>query len=194
MKQMTLSQYRTIDLGILLGVLAVSQFFISVATYQWFPDQLYVVSPAAAITALVMMRWGGWAAIHAASAGLLFSWLSGGGWHQFLIYGAGNLAALAALPVLRKLGKERVRKDVLLSLGFGLGVQVLMQLGRGVLAMILGFGWEAALGFITTDSLSVIFTLFITWIVRQADGLFEDQKHYLLRLQSEHQNEGREQF
>ena len=98
------------------------------------------------------------------------------------------------LPVLRKLGKERVRKDVLLSLGFGLGVQVLMQLGRGVLAMILGFGWEAALGFITTDSLSVIFTLFITWIVRQADGLFEDQKHYLLRLQSEHQNEGREQF
>ena len=194
MKQMTLSQYRTIDLSILLAVLAVSQFLISIAAYSWFPDQLYVVSPAAAVTALVMMRWGGWAAIHGASAGLIFTWLSGGDWQQFLVYGVGNLAALGAMVMLRTLGKERVRKDTVLSLGFALAVQLLMQLGRGLLAVILGFGWEAALGFVTTDSLSVIFTLFVIWIARQNDGLFEDQKHYLLRLQSEHQNEGRDQF
>lgn len=197
-QQISFKQYRTIDLAILMVVMAVSQFLIWMASSSWFPDQLYIVSPVGAMVALVMMRWGVWAGIHALAGGLIYTALAGGGWQQYLIYGVGNLLSLGALLMLRIFGKERVRQDAFLTLAFAFCVQVLMQVGRGLLAMALGHTmgitggiWEAGWGFITTDSLSIIFTLFITWIVRRIDGLFEDQKHYLLRIQDEHQNEGR---
>ena len=193
-RQISFEQYRTIDLIILLAVLVVCQYLILLAATAWFPAQLYVVSPVAAMVALVMMRWGGWAAIHALAGGLLFTFLSGGTWQQYLIYGGGNLTALLALVMFRFFAKERIRQDTLLTLAFGLCTQVLMQLGRAGIAAVLGYSWEACLGFLTTDSLSVLFTLFVVWIVRRTDGLFEDQKHYLLRIQSEQENEGREQF
>ena len=86
------------------------------------------------------------------------------------------------------------RKDLILSLVFAFAVQLLMQLGRAGLAKLLGHTWTEALGFITTDILSVLFTMVIIGIVRRIDGLFEDQKTYLLRIQKERNQEGREQF
>lgn len=184
-QQITLSQYRTIDLGILAAVLALSQSLIYLATSRWYPEQLYVISPVAAITALVMMRWSGWAGIHAALGGMLFAAFSGGSWRHFLIYGIGNLLCLAILPLLRGGRKEKIRGDALMTIVFGLAVQLLMQLGRAGMAAALGFPWAGCLGFITTDLLSELFTAFVVWIVRRIDGLFEDQKHYLLRIQGE---------
>jgi len=192
--QLTFQQYRGIDLTILFAVLAVSQFLIVKASTAWFSDQLYVVSPVAAVTALVMMRWGVWAGIHAFLGGILFTAFSGGTWQHYLIYGIGNLVSLAALPLLKAVGKEKLRKDLILSLTFALAVQLLMQLGRAALAKLLGYSWMEALGFITTDILSVLFTMVIVGVVRRIDGLFEDQKTYLLRIQKERNKEGREQF
>lgn len=192
--QISFQQYRTIDLTFLAIILAVSQSLIYFASSRWFPEQLYVVSPVAAVVALVMMRWSGYAAIHAALGGVLFAALSGGAWQHFLIYGVGNLLSLLALGMLKLLGKERVRKDTFLTLVFALCVQLLMQLGRAGLAALLGNPAAACLGFITTDILSELFTLFIIWAARRIEGLFEDQKHYLLRTQSEQSVEGREQF
>lgn len=185
-RQISFSQYRTIDLIILAAVLAISQFAIHVASSFLFPEQLYVVSPVAAVTALVMMRWSGYAAVHAIFGGLFFTALAGGTWQHFVIYGAGNLLGLAALVMFRIWDKERIRGDAVLTLVFALCTQLLMQLGRAGIAALLGFPAAACLGFITTDVLSAIFTLFIIWIVRRIEGLFEDQKHYLLRIQSEH--------
>lgn len=193
-QQITLEQYRNIDLGILMIVLAVCQALIHIAASRWYPEQLYIVSPVAAVVTLVMMRWSGWAAVHALLGGLLYTALSGGTWQQYLIFGGGNLAAMAALLFARIFGKERIRQDAFLSLMLALCVQLLMQLGRSALAALLGFDAAACLGFITTDILSGLFTLLIIWIVRRIDGLFEDQKHYLLRIQSENQVEGRDQF
>ncbi len=193
-RQISVGQYRAIDLTILTAVLAVSQFVISVAASVWFPDQLYVVSPVAAVAALVMMRWNGWAAIPAAAGGILYALLSGGTWQHLIIFGIGNLLSLLALVLFRVFGKERIRADVLLTLLLALCVQLLMVLGRAGVAAVLGFPAEACLGFITTDILSGLFTMLIIWAVRRIDGLFEDQIHYLLRLESERKAEGREQF
>lgn len=193
-RQITFSQYRAIDLTILAVVLAGSQFLMALGTNVWFPDQLYVVSPVAAVTALVMMRWSGYGTIHAVLGGILFTAFSGGGWQQYLIYGGGNLLGLLALLMLHFLGKEKVRQSGFLSLAFGLAVQILMQLGRAGLAAMLGYPVEACLGFITTDTLSWLFTLFVVWVMGRVDGLFEDQKHYLLRMEQERQNERRDQF
>nr|MBQ8244750.1 hypothetical protein [Oscillospiraceae bacterium] len=193
-RQITFQQYRAIDLTILAVMLALSQFVIHFASSVLYPEQLYVVSPAAAMVAIVMMRWNGYAAIHAVLSGVLFTLFAGGTAQHFVIYGAGNLLCLPALLVLKIFGKERVRKDGLLSGVFGLAVQILMWLGRAGSAYLLGFAPAACIGFITTDILSGLFTLAIVWVVRRIEGLFEDQKHYLLRLESERQDEGRELF
>lgn len=191
-RQITFRQYRSIDLTIMAVLLAISQFVIYFASSVLYPEQLYVVSPAAAIAAIVMMRWNGWAAIHAVISGVLYAMLAGGTAQHYVIYGAGNLLCLAALLILKFFGKERVRRDGLLSGIFGLTAQILMWLGRAGIAYLLGFEPAACIGFITTDILSGLFTLVIVWVVRRVEGLFEDQKNYLLRLESERQVEGRE--
>ena len=191
-QQISFSQYRSIDLTILAVVLAFSQFMIFMATSFWFPEQMYVASPVAAMTALVMMRWNAYGAIHAALGGLIYALLAGGNGQQLLIYSAGNLLSVLALIVLKLFGKERVRKDGFLSLTFAFCVQLLMWLGRAGLAALFGYEPAACIGFITTDVLSGLFTLVIIWIVRRIEGIFEDQKQYLLRLDRERKNEGRE--
>lgn len=191
-QQISFSQYRSIDLTIMAVLMAFSQFLIFMATSFWFPEQMYVASPVAAITAIVMMRWNAYGAIHAALGGLFYALLAGGNGQQLLIYGAGNVLSVLALIVLKIFGKERVRKDGFLSLAFAFCVQLLMWLGRAGLAALFDYEPAACIGFITTDVLSGLFTLVIIWIVRRIEGLFEDQKQYLLRLDRERKNEGRE--
>lgn len=188
-KQLTLGQYRAIDLGILLLVQVFCQLLIHFATQLWFPEQLYVASPLGGIVALVMMRWGGWSALHACLGGLLYAWLSGGQWQHLLIFGLGNLAALGALPLRNALCKGKGIPRIL----YGVAVQLLCQLGRGLTALALGFSADACLGFLTTDSLSILLTLLIIWIVGKMDGLFEDQIHYLRRLEQAREAERRDQ-
>lgn len=193
-KQISLAQYRAIDLTIMAVILAVTQVLTQAAATLWFPDQLYIVSPVAAVVTLVLMRWGLWAAIHAVLGGAVLTAASGGSLEHCWIYCIGNLLSIAALVPLKLLGKEKVRQSPFLSLMTALLVQLLMLLGRAAVAALLGNGSQACLGFITTDFLSVLFTLVVIWVARKADGLFEDQKHYLLRVQRERENERRDQF
>lgn len=193
-RQLSFSQYRTIDLTILMVVQALSQTVIHFAATVLYADQLYVVSPIAAVVALVMMRWSGWAAIHAALGGILYALIAGGSWQHVLIYGAGNLLSMAALLMLKWLGKERIRSDALLTILFAFFTQLLMQLGRSAIAALLGYPAGICLGFITTDMLSGLFSVVILWSIRRVEGLFEDQKHYLLRVQREQKSERGEQF
>ena len=192
--QISFAQYRTIDLSILAAMLVFSQYLIHLATTVWFPDQLYVVSPVAGVTAMVMMRWSGYAGIHALLGGLVFTVLAGGGIEQYLIYGVGNCLAMAMLVMFRFLGKERIRKDAFLSVIFALGTQLCMLLGRALVAGLFGHPVDVCVRFITTDILSCLFTVLIVWIIRRVEGLFEDQKLYLLRIQEEQTVERGEQF
>ncbi len=193
-QQISLQQYRTIDLSILAGFMAISQLLIQFAVSVWFPGQLYVVSPVAIIVTLVMMRWSLWGVIHAVLGGVLYAVFAGGNVQHILIYGVGNALSIAALLMFKVFDKERVRQSAFLSLLFALCVQLLMQLGRALVALCFGNPAAICIGFITTDSLSDLFTVLVIWAVRRIEGLFEDQKHYLLRLERERQNEGREQF
>ncbi|MBQ5977706.1 MAG: hypothetical protein IJL51_06190 [Oscillospiraceae bacterium] len=189
-RSFSFKQYRGIDLTLFALILCVSEMLIVNAARFWFADQLYTVSAVAAVTAIVLMRWGPWAAIHAVLGGLVFCLASRGSARQMLIYCAGNLLSLVALLPLRLLGSERIRKDGFLSVCFGLLVLLLMQLGRAVTALVLGTGFSACLGFFTTDALSLLFTGVIIWIARRLDGIFENQKHYLLRIHKEEEKGG----
>lgn len=187
-RQRTWKEYRAIDLTLLGLALAVFEFIIVRAANWWFPGQPFTVSLAAAITSIVYMRWGAWGVIHAVEAGFVFCLFSGGTGEQFVIYCAGNALSVLAVLLLKRLGKERVRTGHL-SLVFPLLVQVLMQAGRAAAALLLGAEPGSAAVFFTTDSLSLLFTFVIIWIARKLDGVYEDQKHYLLRV---HDAEGEE--
>ena len=189
-RQRSWKEYRLIDLAMFAVLTAVFEFLIVRAANWWFPDQLFVVSLAAPLTAIVYMRWGVWGAIHAVESGIVFSLVSGGTGEQLLIYGLGNLLSLTAVLLLRAVGKEKVRTGGL-ALIFPLLVLLAMQAGRALVAIVLGTSPAAALAFFTTDSLSYIFTLVIVWIAKRLDGVYEDQKHYLLRLkEQEEQKKG----
>ncbi len=184
-RRISFRQYRAIDLALFAAMLCVSEWLLVTSATRWFPDQLYTVSLVGALTAIVMLRWGLWAAIHAALGGLVFALASHGSGKQLLIYTGGNLLSLLMLLPLRRFGGEKIRSDGFLSVCFGLGTLLLMQLGRMLLAMAFGAPPRGAFGFFTTDTLSLLFTGLILWIARRADGILEDQKHYLLRIHKE---------
>lgn len=184
-QQLTWKQYRTIDLALWGLMLVIFEYILIRSALWWFPDQPYTVSLAAAIASIVYMRWGWWGGIHAVLAGAVFCFFYDGRPDQYIIYILGNLFSLATVPVLKRLGPERVRAGQYSSLLFPLAVILLMQTGRAVTAAVLGVPLPEALGFFTTDALSILFTLVILWIARRLDGIYEDQKHYLLRIHEE---------
>lgn len=189
-RRLSFSEYRTIDLAILGGILFLFELLIVSAATKWFPEQPFTVSLAAAIVSIVMMRWGAYAAIHAALAGLFFCFFSSASsFEHFAIYCIGNLFAMLSLLLINYFGKERIRSDKLLTLFFAFCTQAFMLVGRALVALVFGHSFGECLAFITTDALSIIFTMVIVWIVRNLDGVFEDQKSYLLRLQDEGEKE-----
>ena len=202
--RLTFRQYRQMDLTVFGAMLVVAEALIVLAATRWFPAEAYTVSIVAAVTSIVLMRWGPWAAIHAVLGGLVYCFVSGGQPGQYLIYCAGNLFALLSLLWFRILGKERIREDSFLTVMFALTTQLFMQLGRAAVAFALlralpgsapagtqsiAGAFSFCIGFITTDALSGFFTAVILWIARRQDGLFEDQKHYLLRIQEAEKEE-----
>ena len=186
----TFQQYRSIDLALFAVMLCVTEILIVRAARFWFADQLYTVSVVGAVTAIVMMRWGPWAAIHAVLGGLVYALAGQGSTKQLVIYCAGNLLSMLMLLPLKTLGSEKIRTDGFLSVGFGLLTLLLMQLGRALCAVALGASPRDSLGFFTTDALSLLFTGLIIWVARRLDGVFENQKHYLLRIHKPEEEKG----
>lgn len=189
-RQFSFQQYRAIDLAMFAVLLCITETMIVKAATWWFPDQLYTVSVVGAVTAIVLMRWGPWAAIHAVLGGAVFCLASHGSAKQLLIYCAGNLFSLAMLLPLKYLGGERIRLDPFLSVLFGVCTLLLMQLGRALVAFALGTEFQTCLGFFTTDALSLLFTGLILWVARRLDGIFENQRHYLLRIHNTEEEKG----
>ena len=188
-RQLTLAQYRAVDLTLLAVILAVCEYGMTLAARQWFPGQLYTVSVTGALCAIVLMRWGIWAGLHAVLGGAVFWYASGGTWQQLAIYGIGNLGCLLVLPLLRGTGKEKIRRDKLFTALFALGVTLAMELGRAAVALLLGTAWELSVGFFTTDTLSCVFAMVVVSLAARLDGVFEDQKQYLRRLQEQQRKE-----
>ena len=184
---MSFNQYRLIDLGIFAVILIIFESIASKAALS-FTSQPYSISIVSAITCIIFMRWGIWGCFHAALGGFVYCFVTGGAADQYIIYMIGNLFSLAALLLLKRIGPDRVREKVFLSLLLSVLVSLLMQLGRGIVAVVFGASPNMIAGFVFTDSVSTLFAMVITGIVRKLDGVFEDQKSYLIRLNSEEEN------
>lgn len=188
-RQITFRQYRAMDLGMFTALLCVCEALITLGATRWFPAEPWTLSLTPAVTAIVMVRWGWFAAIPAAAGTLVFCVASGASPLQYLIYILGSMVPLVWCLWLRKAGWKRLKEQVLLALFYGASAAVLMQLGRGALALLTGHAPAACLAFVTTDALSTLFAALLTWITRRLDGMLEEQKHYLRRVAEEQEKE-----
>ena len=180
----TIRQYRLIDLGLFAVILAAFESLVVTAGVRWFPQEAYMVSVTAAVTAIVMMRWGPWAAVHAVLGGAVTCLASGRAGEIFLaIYCVGNLGALIALILRRRMGPEAIRQSAAKTLLFGAAALLGMQAGRAIVCLVLTGRTDAWTMFFMPEAVTMLFTLALLWVARRADGLFEDQEHYMKRLQ-----------
>ena len=181
----TLGQYRIIDLSLFALIMMLTETVINRAATGWFAASAWTVSVVPAITAIVMVRWGPWCAAHAVLGGIVTVLALRGNATQFLIYGIGNLAVLAVLPLQRKWGWESLHGNILRDFLFGILAVLAMQAGRAVMALVTGTPPEALVLYITTDIITYLFTALILWIASRLDGVLEDQPHYVRRIAEE---------
>lgn len=182
---LSFKQYRTVDLGIMLALLVFAETLITYAARVWFPYESYVLSPTVAIVCIVMMRWGGYAAVHAIGGGLALCIASGANVSQFAVYCIGNCFALAALALFKIWGKEKIRSKIFLTILFTIMAFCAAQIGRWLVGLVFGGSVGDIIVLFATDSLSLIFAVLAVLIARRIDGLFEDQRSYLIRTQAE---------
>ena len=112
--------------------------------------------------------------------------LAAAGWHYgYLIYLIGNLGFMLNLLLLKKMGKDKIRNSFFNSLIYLLSGYILMEGFRGI-ASILIAGSDAAIirQFIFSDMLSLVFAILVIIVVRKQEGLFADQKEYLIEVNS----------
>lgn len=186
MNNISFKQYRAIDLGIWAVILLIFEYVTAMAAARWFPEELYTLSQTAVVLCIVMMRWGGgYAVIHAVAGGAAYCLASGGSVKQFAVYCVGNCFALAALALFRASGKEKVRSKVYLTIMFTAAAFCGMQVGRWLVSLVFGASFDSLVMFFATDSLSLLYSVVVVLVSRRVDGLFEDQKNYLIRTESE---------
>ena len=64
-----------------------------------------------------------------------------------------------------------------------------MALGRFIISLPFGGGLPELIGFLTSDILSLLLAVIVLYALRETDGLIEDQKTYLFRLEKQRQAE-----
>lgn len=180
-KQISFSQYRGADLTIFFLITVAAEAVIGIAATKWFPEQPFSITLVYAMTSLVMMRWGAPALLIAAADSLTYCIVCGGAPKQFVVYTCGACFALVVLLLNKFVGKQKIRDSYILSSFYALAVFVSVIVGRGVFSLIYGDPLSTFTTLAATDALSAVFAIVVVLICRRQDGLFEDQRHYLIR-------------
>ncbi len=182
---LSFKQYRTVDLVIWAVILCVFEALAAVAAKNWFPLQLFSLSPTFAVLAIVTMRWGPFAAVHAVVGGAAFCIASGAEPKQFAVYCVGNCFSLLVLFAFKFWGKEKIRASGLFTALFTVAVFCFAQIGRWFVGLFFGGTFSSIIDYFVTDPISLLFAVIVVLIARNVDGLFEDQLSYLVRTQDE---------
>lgn len=189
MNHITFKQYRNIDLSIFAIILVISEAITTLASGKWFAAQPIALSTTLLFICMVMMRWGGWAIIHALIGGLVLCIASGAKIEQFAVYVIGNCLSLLALLLFKVFRRETVRKDVPKLLLFTLTAYVFMQLGRWIVSLFFGGDIGTLVAYLGTDVISLLFAVVVLLLMRNTDGMIEEQKAYLFRLERQRKEE-----
>lgn len=193
MKQLTFKEYRMLDLIIFTVLVIVFEAIATYASTRWtFFQKVTVVniSITLLIICITMLRWSGYAAIHAVVGGFVYCYVIGDATvEQYLIYCIGNLFALAGLLIIKLFGKEAIRNSMWKMFVFATTAYIGMSAGRCLISLFFGGDLKAFGLYITADIISLLFAVVVLICLRKSDGMLEDQKSYLLRVEKEQKEE-----
>lgn len=183
----SLRQYRLTDLFLFAVILAVFELIIHFAYKAYNGD--FTFSPLVPIVLLVMMRWGWVSVFYALGDGLLYCLLNGGteGFepYYYAIYIIGNAFIMLLLLMTKFMGKQKIADKWYFSALFAVSGWLAVCIGRTLVAMVCGIDFLSAALSQLADVFSLGIGVVLILVLRRLDGMFEDQKHYLLRLDKE---------
>lgn len=189
----SLRQYCLTDLFLFAVILIAFEVILHFAFKALHGDFLF--SPMLAITLIVMMRWGWPAIFYALGDGLLYCLLNlkdpSFAPHMFAIYIIGNAFVALLLLMTRFMGKKKIRDKWYFSLLFTAVGWIAVVLGRACVAACFGLSFVSALLSHFGDLVSFAVCLVIILTMRRLDGMFEDQKAFLKRLDDEKKEKAR---
>lgn len=183
----SIKQYKLTDLFLFAVILVVAEVIAHFAAVKFADETVtYLITFTVPVTMLVMMRWGWVSVIYAAADGVLWCLLKGAGWQSYLCYGLGNCAVAVLLLMTRFMGKEKISGKWYFSALFVIGGWVAVMLGRSLIGLCVGYSFSQLLkNFCLNELLSLCMAVVIIMVMRRFDGMFEDQKKYLMRLDEE---------
>ena len=189
MRNITFKQYRTADILILCILTAVFEVIAALASNQWFNLQAMSISIYLTMACITMIRWNQYAALPSFIGALAYCLASDGSLTQYVIYCGGSLFILLAYPLMKKLTKEKIRTAFLTRALFVTVAYLLLVIGRWCFSLPFELTFKTLLAFLGTDILSLLFAIFVLSLTASGDGMLEDQKSYLLRLERERKEE-----
>lgn len=173
---------------------AVFEAVAALATNWWFAAQPMAISVTLTFTCIVMMRWNAYALLPCFVGSLSYCITCGLVAKQteshYVIYCIGSLACVLAVFLLKRLGKESTRKSFVKRTAFVISAYVLTALGRWICSLPFELTLSTLTLYLTTDILSLLLAVLALSFAANADGVIEDQKAYLLRLDREKQENG----
>ena len=193
MKQITFKEYRMLDLIIFTVFTIVFEAIATYASGTWFWAQAINISVTLLLVCIVMMRWSGWAAIQAVVGGLVYCFAAGATTEQYIVYSIGNLLGLVALLLIRFVGKEKIRQSKMQLVLLATITYIGMAIGKTVVGLFFGGTISDFVLYVTTDIISLLFATVVLVLLRKTDGMIEDQKAYLFRVEREEREEAKSQ-
>lgn len=192
-KQITLKQYRLLDLSIFTIVLCLFEF-LSVYILNNDDYPYFSLSISLPIILICMMRWNYRSFILPILSGVVYCLTIGNATiDNYVIYSIGNLFILLNL-IWFKLGKDKIRSSGLLTILYTISGFILMCLGRSVVSIFFdGKFLSVLIGFLGTGFINLLLSCFIIMIARIQPGIFVDQITYLKEVQKEITEESKEQ-
>lgn len=191
------ARYRATDLLLFAVILAAFDVISFFAFTKWFSDDSsrYIFSLAVPIALLVMVRWNWYGLFYAVGDGLLYCILllatgrmpEGAVLQFFLVYCLGNAFVGLAFLMVRFAGYKRIIAKWYFTVLYLLAGWVAVLAGKVVISVCCGADFVSSLlGFLgAADMLSLAMGLIILLIMRRLDGMMENQRDYLLRLDKE---------
>lgn len=193
MSNITFKQYRNIDLFIFTALLVCSEAITTFATNIWFDKQPVAISTTLIFICIVMMRWSWFAIIPALVGGLVFCIASQNATPElYAIYVIGNCMSLCSMLWFKVFDKEKIRKEPFKLFFFVASSYLFLQMGRWFVSFFFGGGPTAIIRYLCTDIASLLFATVVMFLMRNVEGMIEDQKAYLFRMQREREEKAKE--
>lgn len=190
LRSISIKQYRFTDLFLIAVILVAFDLIVFFAQKVFAADASFVFTLTLPITLLVMMRWGWPSVFFAVGDGVLLSLLYHTyDWQSYCSYAVGNAFLMLLLVATALVGKKTIAKKWTFSALFVIVGWALMNFGITATEAVLGLDFLAMLslnfGLNGTGLMSLAAGLIVILIMRRFDGMFEDQRAYLKRLEEE---------